>query len=88
MKNLTGNQIHIGIKKFKRKIDKNKRRNKMTTDRMERIIEFLGEAVTTEEIVRQDFDGKTQAEILGALNEIYPTEDCETLASMIYEELN
>jgi len=54
---------------------------------MERILEFLGEAVYEEQNVIDEFGGKTVEEILAKLDEIYIFDDNRNLAQMIFDEL-
>ena len=55
------------------------------TQKMERVIEKLGEAVYTEQDIISEFGGKTQDEILSILNDTYSTDDNAKLAEMITE---
>lgn len=63
----------------------------MNTEKMDRIIEKLGEAVYTEQDVIDEFSGKSVDEIEEALNESYPvpdaSEDNGPLAEDIYDVL-
>ena len=51
------------------------------------ILDFLG-SDATEEMVHQEFDGKTETEVLAILNEMFPSDDNQTLAHDIYEYIS
>ena len=55
-------------------------------NRMERICEQLGEAVTTPKDVVEQFSGKSIHEIIDILDETYPTDNNRGLAIMIWKE--
>ena len=57
------------------------------SDRMNRIIERLGEQVYTEQDVIEEFGDSNIQEILSALNEVYWSDDNTKLARMIHEEI-
>lgn len=54
---------------------------------MERILEFLGEAVYEEQDVINEFGGKSVDEIRAKLDEVYIYDDNRNLAQMIFDEL-
>jgi hypothetical protein len=59
----------------------------MSTEKMLRVIEKLGEAVYTEQDVIDQFAGKNEKEILDILNETYWSDDNSKFANDIYNAL-
>ena len=50
------------------------------------ILDYLGSEIT-EEMLHEEFDGKSLDEITATLNEWFPTEDNERLANEIFNEV-
>lgn len=50
------------------------------------ILEFFG-TEATEEMVRDEYKGKSQEEILESLNQMWPKDENEELAEKVYEWL-
>ena len=50
------------------------------------ILDYLGSEFT-EEMLHEEFDGKSLDEITATLNEWFPTEDNERLANEIFNEV-